>query len=199
MSGTTVFPKIAGFTCTSGSTVATGATLAFKWNLYPASAGAAELQLQGSTDSGGTWQPWHRVAATVVSSTKGGLPDALWLCRIVARKNSAEMPGSASDPVSVRVGPAPVTPPAPTPAPAPTYATAADLAALASRVDALASRVAALETAGLPAKLDALAARVTALEGARVTPAELRRVGASTAADEILAVRAGEIVVATRG
>lgn len=192
MSGTTS-PKVSGFTCTSGTAVATGATLAFRWNAYPASAGAAELQLQGSTDSGGTWQPWHRVAATVVSSTKGGLPDALWLCRIVARKNSAEMPGSASDPVTVRVGPAPVT------TPTPTYASASDLTALAARVDALTTRVAAVENAGLPAKLDALAARVTALEGARVTPAELRRVGASTAADEILAVRAGEIVVATRG
>lgn len=197
MSGTTS-PKVSGFTCTSGTAVATGATLAFRWNAYPASAGAAELQLQGSTDSGGTWQPWHRVATTVTTSTKGGLPDALWLCRIVARKNSAEMPGSASDPATVRVGPAPVVQPPPA-SPAPTYATAADLAALASRVDALASRVAALENAGLPAKLDALTARVTALEGARVTPAELRRGGASTAADEMLAVRAGEIVVVTRG
>lgn len=191
MSGTTA-PKISGFTCTSGSAVATGATLAFKWNLYPSSAGAAELQLQGSTDNGATWQSWHRVAATVTTSTKGGLPDALWLCRIVARRNSAEMPGSASDPVSVRVGPAPVVQPPPTPAPAPTYATASDLAALASRV-------AALESAGLPAKLDALAARVTALEAAGIRPADLQRVGVSTAAEELLAVRSGEIVVATRG
>lgn len=181
MSGTTS-PKVSGFTCTSGTAVATGATLAFRWNAYPASAGAAELQLQGSTDSGGTWQPWHRVAATVVSSTKGGLPDALWLCRMVARKNGAEMPGSASDPVTVRVGPAPATQPAPapTPTPTPTPAPAPDNAALAAR-------------------LDALAARVTAVENAGVKPAELRRVGASTAADEMLAVRAGEIVVATRG
>lgn len=192
MSGSVV--KVSGFTCTSGAAVATGATLAFRWNAYPASAGAAELQLQGSTDNGATWQAWHRVAATATNSTKGGLPDGAWLCRIVARRNSAEMPGSASDPVTVRVGPAPVVQPTPTPtpAPAPTYATAADLAALASRV-------AAIEGAAMPAKLDALAARVAALEAAGIRPADLPRVGASTAAEEMVVVRAGEIVVATRG
>lgn len=171
MSGSVV--KVSGFTCTSGAAVATGATLAFRWNAYPASAGAAELQLQGSTDNGATWQAWHRVAATATNSTKGGLPDGAWLCRIVARRNSAEMPGSASDPVTVRVGPAPVVQPTPTPTPAPTYATAADLAALASRV--------------------------AVLEAAGIRPADLQRVGTSTAAEELLAVRSGEIVVATRG
>lgn len=194
MSGTTAAPKISGFVVTNGSAVPTGTTLSFKWNLYPSSAGATELHLQGSNDGGRTYQSWHRPPVTATASTKGGVVDGAWLIRLVARKGTVEMPGSASDPVSVRVGPAPVTTPAPapTPAPSPTYATAADLAALASRV-------AALESAGLPAKLDALTARVTALETERVTPAQLKRVGASTAADEMLAVRAGEIVVVTRG
>lgn len=193
MSGTTTSPKIGSFACTNGATVATGTTLSFKWNLYPASAGATELHLQGSNDGGRTYQSWHRPPVTATATTKGGVVDGAWLIRLLARKGTAEMPGSASDPVSVRVGPAPVTTPTPTPAPAPSYATAADLAALASRV-------AALENAGLPAKLEALTARVTALENEpRVTPAQLRRVGASTAADEMLAVRAGEIVVVTRG
>ncbi len=196
MSGTTTFPKIGGFVCTSGSAVSTGATLSFRWTLYPASAGATEIQLQGSPDAGATWQPWHRVAASATSTTKGGVTDGPWRFRVVARKSTGEMPGSASDPVAVQVGPVPVTPPPPA---TPTYATAADLAALAARVDALTARVAALEAAGLPAKLDALAARVTTLEAAGVEPAALKDGGASTAADKVLAVRSGEIVVATRG
>lgn len=181
MSGT-VSPKITGFVSTSGSAVATGGTPAFRWNLYPASLGATELQLRGSSDGGKTYQNWHRPLVTATSTSKGGLGDALWQFILVARKGTADIAGSASDPVTVRVGPVPVAPsaPTPTPTPTPTPALAPDNATLAAR-------------------LDALTARVTTLETERVTPAGLRRVGASTAADELLAVRAGEIVVVTRG
>lgn len=173
MSGTT--SKVTGLVCENGSTVPTGTTLRLRWNAY---AGADEYQLQASNDAGAVWQAWHRVTTT--NTTKGGAADGAWLLRIAARKAGREIAGSASDPVTVRVGPVPVTQPppapAPTPAPTPTYATAANLAALAARV-------AALETAAANA----------------VLPADLRRVGASTAAEEMVVVRAGEVVVATRG
>ena len=195
MSGTTA-PKIASFACTNGAAVPTGTTLGFRWTAYPASAGATEIQLQGSNDSGAIWQRWHSVGPSATAVTKGGCPDGAWQFRVVARKSTGDIAGSTSDAVAVRLGPAPAT------QPAPTYATASDLAALASRLDAVAARVGAIEAAGLPAKFDALAARVSALEtanAARVAPADLRRVGASTAADELLAVRGGEIVVVTKG
>lgn len=191
MSGTTA--KITGLVSTGGNALAAGATLQTKWNA-PSGApdeyrqdGRVVQNADGTRPTNPPWASWGRV--TTPAFSKGGLANALYEVRVTARKAGSDLAGSTSDALAVRIGPAPT----PTPAPAPTYATASDLAALASRV-------AALENAGLPAKLDALAARVTALENEpRVTPGQLKRVGASTATEELLVVRGGEIVVATRG
>lgn len=194
MSGTL---KVIGLAVDGTTPIPTGGTLRTKWSPYPNATeyrqdGRQVENADGTKPSNPPWASWGRV--TTASFSKGGLPDGVWEVRVTARRNGADIAGSTSDTITVRIGPAAATQPAPTPtpAPAPTYATAADLAALASRV-------AALESAGLPAKLDALAARVAALEAAGIRPADLPRVGASTAAEELVVVRAGEIVVATRG
>ena len=168
MSGTVA--KITGFACENGAAVASGTTLRFKWSPY---SGADEIQLQGAPD-GVTWQPWHRVAGTATATTKGGVTDgAGWKFRVEARKGGRPIAGSASDPVAVRVGPAPATQPAaPAPAPAPT------------------------PSAPAPAPTQPAPAPAAPATSAGVAPAELRRVGASLATDEVLVVRAGEIVAA---
>lgn len=192
MSGTL---KVIGLAVDGTTPIPTGGTLRTKWSPYPNATeyrqdGRQIETADGTKPSNPPWASWGRV--TTATFSKGGLPDGVHEIRVTARRNGADIAGSTSDTITVRIGPAPVTQPTPTPTPAPTYATAADLAALAARV-------AALESAGLFPKLDALAARVAALEAAGIRPADLQRVGVSTAAEELLAVRSGEIVVATRG
>lgn len=146
MSGTAAPVRVTGLIAES-NTLPTGGTVRLRWAAYTGP--GDELQLQGSNDGAKTWQPFHRVAASTTSTTKGGLVDSAWLLRVVARRGGQPIAGSESAPVAVRVGPAPVQPapaptpvptPAPTPAPAPT---AADLAALAARVAALEKTLAA--------------------------------------------------------
>lgn len=184
MSGTTA--KITGLVSTGGNALAAGATLQTKWNV-PSGApdeyrqdGRIVQNADGTKPTNPPWASWGRV--TTAAFSKGGLGNALYEVRVTARKAGSDLAGSTSDVLTVRIGPAPVTQPAPIPAPTPTPSPAP-----------------APDNATLAARLDALTARVTALETERVTPAGLRRVGASTAADELLAVRAGEIVVVTRG
>lgn len=128
MSGSTA-AKVTGLASDVGAAVASGAALRFHWTAYP---GADEYRAEASPD-GANWQSWGRVNTTTFS--KGGAVDAPWRIRVVARRSGADIAGSASDPITVRVGPVPAAAPAPAPAP--------DLAA---RVAALESAVAALKS-----------------------------------------------------
>ncbi len=175
MSGTTA-PKVSGLKSEGGDALAAGATLRLFWTALSTTVAdeyrAEEMLTEnadGTKPASPAWISWGRVAAPPFS--KGGLTNGLRQIRVVARKAGRDVTGSASDPIAVRVGPVPVPAPAPAPAPTPTPTPAPS----------------PTPTTG------------TTTTSAGVTPAELRRVGASTAADEVLVVRAGEIVVATRG
>lgn len=189
MSGTA--SKITDFAIENGPVVPSGTTLRARWAAY---AGPAdEIQLQGSSDGGRTYQPYHRVAMPGTSTTKGGLPDGAWLLRAVARRGGREILGSASDPVTVRIGPVPASKPAPTPTnpvppalvqPVPTPpppppsgpVPSADLAALQARMATLEAAMLAMAAPG------------------GITPQDLRDAVAFEAGDQVLVVRGGEIV-----
>ncbi len=174
MSGTAA-PKITGYVVDGATPVAAGANLRTKWNAYT---GADEYRqdgrqvelADGTRPTNPPWGSWGRV--TTASFSKGGLGNGVWEARVTARRGGSDIIGSTSDALAVRVGPVPVpvSAPAPATAPAPT-----------------------------PTPSPTPTTGTTTTTPAGVTPAELRRVGASTAADEVLVVRAGEIVVATRG
>ena len=188
MSGTT---KITNFVVDGATPIPAGGTLKTKWSVPAGSPdeyrqdGRQVENADGTKPANPVWASWGRV--TTPAFSKGGLPNGVWEARVTARRGGADIAGSTSDTLAVRVGPAPVvqptpTPtPTPTPAPAPTYATAADLAALASRVAALEKAQPATGT--------------TATAG--VLPADLPRGGGVVTGDATLVVRAGEVVVAT--
>lgn len=168
MSGTSAKPaKVTGLSAESAA-VPSGGPIRLRWSGVPA--GADEVQLEHSEDGGKTWGSWGR-SPDLAAFSKFGAADGGYSLRIIARKSGSDIAGSASDPVAVRVGPAPAAlkpapPPAPTPAPstpapqptqpAPTNGTAspslppAELRSpTAADFAALRDRVAALEKAAL--------------------------------------------------
>lgn len=182
MSGST---KVTNFVVDGATPIPAGGTLKTKWSVPAGSPdeyrqdGRQVENADGTKPANPVWASWGRV--TTPAFSKGGLPNGVWEARVTARRGGADIAGSTSDVLTVRIGPAPVVQPTPAPAPAPTYATAVDLAALASRVAALEKAQPATGT--------------TAPGG--VLPADLPPGGGVVTGDKTLVVRDGAVVVAT--